>query len=327
MKQRFIQTIKQRGLLIFLLFILFCSLAASYILFRLTQQLEAELEKNKLSPFYTPPLTDGATYDYLAPLHDMSIPDSDSTIVCLGNITATDSTPSTSKGLGELLQEMTGATVYDCTIPHSYASSYNVTFYPNYPLDVFSFYWLTTSFCVDNKSIYETVYAEAVPFPQRAKEVTDLLFSIDFNTVDYIFIAYDGSDYLAGRASSNPDNPTDIQTYAGSLAAGIELIKFTYPDINIVLLGAPYAYAYDENCNYADSRYYDYGEGNMPAFISVSAVTAATRNVPFFDMYFDAVTYENASEYLIDNRKVNTYGLKAMLKKVLDCFNSFSQTS
>lgn len=275
------------------------------------------------SEFYIPPLEPTATYDFLSPLESIEMPDKDSTIVCLGNAPFSDS-KNTRNSLSQLLEEATGATVYNCSIPNSYASAYKETFSSDYAFDAFSFYWLTTAFCVDNNLLYTVAFDTLHPFPPAAKEAVDLLFSIDFSEVNYIFIAYDGSDYLAGRPSSNPENPTDIQTYAGALAAGIELIQAIYPDIHIVVIGAPYLYAYDNNCELTDSRYYDYGKGNMPAYISVAAITAASHDVTFIDTYFDTITCETANELLANPVKLNDDGRKAIIQKLEKVFKTFS---
>jgi len=295
---------------------------ASILFFYFATRNDEENDSPKLSPFYTPPLANGATYDFLTPLQSMNFPNAESTIVCIGNAPFSDSKDQPT-GLANQIQKLTGATVYDCSIPNTYVSSYNNTFYPSYPYDAFSFYWLTTAFCVNNAAIYDLAYDNLNPIPNEAKESIELLFSIDFNTVDYLLVMYDGSDYLTGRPSSNPEKSTDIQTYAGALAAGIELVNAIYPHINIIVLGPSYLMAYDNSCAFADSMYYDYSEGNMPAYVSAAATTAATHNAVFIDNYFGTITSENAKDYLKDNLKLNEFGREAIAQKVFERFEQF----
>ena len=175
------------------------------------------------------------TYDSIIRLVDKNgIPidpgnaDGKTTIVAFGNAPFADDRNS-KDNLANMIADMTGATVYNCSVTGSYLASlpYENSYMTEAPINAFNFYWMCHLACgnlVDNnyQTALETLGDNA---PPEAQEVYDTVKSIDFNNVDVITVMYDASDYLAGHPMYSDDDFTDITQFTGNLEAGIQLLQ------------------------------------------------------------------------------------------------------
>lgn len=269
------------------------------------------------------------TSDYIIPNmfeDDGTFPKDDgkTTIVCFGNNLFSDDRNS-DKNLCNMFAKETGATVYNCSIPGSFMTSYNETFYPeSYPMDAFSFYWLTTVFTVDNDSIIDQAYKAIGNVPSDVKDAVSLLQSIDFETVDAIFIMYDGSDYLEGRGMYSDTNFTDPQQFTGAMAAGIQLIQQEFPWIRIITMSPTYAYGVDENGKYVSSEVQTYGQHFLSTYSNKQSEAAYELQVSFLDNMNGTIYEEIASDYLIDNIHINQKGRELLIPRMKDALERYT---
>lgn len=241
---------------------------------------------------------------------DGTFPEDDGklTIVCLGNAPFSDDKDSSDNPCN-LLAKSTGATVYNCAIADSYMSAVNPTFQGSeYPMDAFSFYWLATIFTINNHQIVDSAYENMEEVPGDLRESIQTLENLDFRTVDVIYVMYDGSDYLAGRPILNPENPTDPQTFTGSMAAGIALIQEYYPWIRIVIMSPAYAYGIAEDGSYISSDSKVFGDSKLSAYVIQQSFAADAWLVSFVDCLYGGIHEDIASDYLIDNVHLNAAG-------------------
>lgn len=263
-----------------------------------------------------------AEYDYIVPSmyeNDGTFPEDDgvTTVVCLGNYPFADDRDS-ADNLCNLFAKETGATVYNCAVPGSYMSSYNTTFLPDsYPMDAFSFYWLSTIFTLDNDMIADLAFEKIADVPDEVREPVELLQSIDFRTVDAIFIMYDASDYLDGRPMYSDDNFTDPTQFTGAMAAGIELIEQQFPWIRVIVLSPTYAYAVEEDGTYVSSEKKIYNNRHyLSTYVNKQLEAAFRLEISFANNLFVSVTEDNADDYLIDNLHLNTEGRKLVVERM-----------
>ena len=223
----------------------------------------------------------------------------------------------TSSNVGEMIADLSGATVYNCAVSGSHLATTYYLFNPAVdPMDAFNFYWLTAflgyegvDFC--DQSLEK--YPDALP--PEAEAAYRTLCSIDFSTVDVIGIMYDASDYLEGRSIFNPENDTDIQTYYGNMNAGIQLLQETFPHIRIIIMSPTYAYAVDENGEYVDSDIHIYDEYPLSTYSLMLDQCAAGLGVSYVDNFYGTVNINNASDYLIDNVHLNMDGRKKVAER------------
>lgn len=264
-------------------------------------------------------------FDSILPLTDKdgmpvySDSDGKTTIVCFGNAPFADDRNSGSS-LTDMIASMTGATVYNCSISQSYLASMPYEEDTADPANIFNFYWicrLASGNDVD-QSYLSDLAALKDQAPAEAREVYDTVKSIDFSTVDVIAILYDASDYLTGHLVFNEDDRTDLSQFTGSLEAGLQLLKETYPHIRIIVMSPPYAYSdqLDENGNYISSelQFYSPANSGLYNYILSQCISCGRNTVTFLDLY-SIITGANADQYLTDYLHLNKDGRKKVAER------------
>ena len=273
------------------------------------------------------------TLDEFFPLMDSSgqildtNKDEELTIVAFGNAPFAEDRDS-EDNLANMIAEMTGATVYNCSISGSYLASESPNISTSdFPMDVYTFYWLSI-LATGNHIMHVYEGAEAVlgeDTPPEAAEVLNTLTTLDFNTVDVVVILYDATDYLMGHEMYNDQNPTDIQQFTGNLEAGIEAFQSVYPHIRIIVLSPPYAFSdqLDEKGNYISSDIARYGQDVLSTYVIKQYSSCAERGVTFVDNLYGTITEDNADEYLIDNLHLNAAGRKKIAERFVYALQYF----
>lgn len=269
------------------------------------------------------------TRDSILPLTNdkdaVPIDDGITTIVAFGNAPFADDRNS-SDSLANLIADLSGATIYNCSVADTYLAAVEKTFLSDkYPMDVFNFYWLTTLITLDNRIIFEQAFeAMGENTPEDALEVYQTLTNIDFELVDVITIMYDASDYLAGHEMYNDNNRTDILQFTGNMEAGIELIQEFYPHIRIIVMSPTYAFALDEEGNYVSSDKQRYGQDVLSTYVTKQFESAYYRCVSFVDHQLGTFTEDEAADYLTDHLHLNLRGRKAVAERFVYALNYYS---
>ncbi len=256
------------------------------------------------------------TYDLIIPLEvedTSTFPEDDGvmTVLCLGNSPFADEKDSPENPCG-LFAEATGATVYNCAVPGSYMAASNPDFDSSYPMDAFSFYWLTSMFVLRNQPVIDAVYAGADSLPPEAKASLDTLLGLDLRAIDVIYVMYDCSDYLEAHEVLNAEIPTDPQCFSGSLAAGIAILQEYCPWIRIVVMSPAYAYGTDENGGRISSDSKIFGGKKLSNYVQEEYYTAEAWQVSFVDCFYGGIHEDVADKYLADNTHLNAEG-KALI--------------
>lgn len=249
------------------------------------------------------------------------------TIVAFGNAPFSDNRGS-EDNLANMIADATGATVYNCSVSGSYLAAQWPFFDANQaPMDAYCFYWLVTlGTSGANSNYYESALnVLGDDAPPEAREVYDMLTTLDFSTVDVVTVMYDASDYLMGHAMYDDSNATNIEQFTGNLEAGIELLQATYPNIRIIVMSPTYAYAVDENGDYVSSDMYVYGDRDvLSTYVIKEYASCASRSVSFIDHLYGTITEANAKDYLIDNIHLNTEGRKLVAKRFVDALTRYN---
>lgn len=233
-------------------------------------------------------------------------------------------------GLANMLAEAAGATVYNCSISGSYMASTQLDV-PNMdidPLDAFTFYWMSlfsTNLRVHDSfgDALETLGADA---PPEAAEVYEILSTLDFDTVDIIVIMYDAADYFAGRPACSTEDIPAIQSFAGNLEAGLEILRQQHPNTRIIVMSPTYAFSdrLDENGDYISSDIVRYGQDALSDYISKAAAACVAKQVTFVDNFYVTFNEDNALNYLSDNMHLNTAGRKKVIERLMYALNYFN---
>lgn len=251
--------------------------------------------------------------------------DGKTTIVAFGNAPFADDRDS-EDSLANIIQDMTGATVINCSVGDSYLAADGATLSADIaPMDAFNFYWLTTAFCLRNNDfVYQDIFNTLGDnMPEDGLEAYETLMDIDFNTVDVIVLMYDGNDYLAGHNMYSDQNDTDIQQFTGNMCAGIDLIKETYPHIRIIVMSPTYAFAINEEGEYVSSDKYRYGQDVLSTYVIKQFGYAYDRSVTFVDNLYGTIHEDNASQYLTDHLHLNVEGRKLVAERFVYALNYF----
>lgn len=251
------------------------------------------------------------------------------TIVAFGNAPFADDADS-DDGLAAMIEEMTGATLYNCSISGSYMASQSPVIDPSEsPMDVYTFYWLVM-FATGSDTAYSFEEAKETlgdAVPPEADQVVNTLATLDFSTVDVITVLYDATDYLLGHEMYSDQNDTDIEQFTGNLEAGIEILQEVYPHIRIIVMSPPYAFSdkLDENGNYISSDIARYGQDVLSTYVIKEYGSCATRNVTFVDHLYGTITEDNAHKYLIDNLHLNEAGRREIAKRFVYALNFYNR--
>lgn len=245
----------------------------------------------------------------------------DMVIACFGNAPFADNMGQ-KDNLANIIAEKTGATVYNFGFPNSYLSSETVSILDDNN-DLFSLYWLTTIFAVDNDIIVD-YYLDAAPnTPTQIKATLSLLQNLDFNTVDVITIMYDASDYLDGRGMYNADDSTNIHHFGGALEASIELIHEKFPHIQVIVLSPPYAYALDEDGTYLDSTITTFGEGPLASYVQYESNVCYKMFASFIDTFYGSLSELDAEKVLVDNIHLSSEGRQRAADEFMEAYNYY----
>lgn len=237
-----------------------------------------------------------------------------STIVLFGNAPFADDRDS-EDNLANMIQQMTGATVYNCSVSGSYLAAGDRELDAEaHPVDIFNFYWL----CSLATGYHETTDAQfhrgmeilGDSAPSEAWDVYNTLTSIDLSTVDVVAVMYDGSDYLAGHPMYNDAKDTDVTQFTGNTEAGIELLHYCYPNLRIIIMSPTYAYGLDENGEYVSSDIQRYGWDVLSTYVIKQYASCSARTVTFVDNLYGTINEDQADEYLTDHIHLNVAGRK-----------------
>lgn len=263
---------------------------------------------------------DQETLDYFFPLMTDAEPidDGETRILFLGNSNlAADR--DTENNICNIIANKTGATVYNGAISESFMTAQNSAYSADFPVDAFSFYWLTTLLTLDNTALVDSA-AENMELSEDTLEALDVLKTVDMEKIDVLTIFYDCGDYFDARKVYNSQNETDITYFAGALSAGLELLQSTYPHIRIIVLSPTYAFAVDEDGNYqsSDIVYYD---SRLSDYSNIAAQVTYYYQVSFVDNLYGTVHEDIAKDYLIDNRMLNQKGRELVAERFLEALN------
>lgn len=240
-------------------------------------------------------------------------------VLFLGDDLFTYGEPET--GIPYLTAQATDAQVYNCAFPGSTIASKNLVFDETYSNDVFSFSRL--AFCIRSNDYalvdYYKDYADI--YNSSFEETIETLKSIDFNTIDIIFLGYGTYDYLNGFMTTDVTNPNAVNAVTGALTAGMNAIHETYPHIRFVVLSPAYCF-YDEGDGTLSSCYLRrVGVTNetMGGYVSAINAICIELNVSFLDNFFGApLNEQTAQEYLDDATHVNARFREFAANKVID---------
>lgn len=125
----------------------------------------------------------------------------------------------------------------------------------------------------------------------------DELETIDFESVDILFIEHALNDYHNGVPIYNEEDPYDSCSFTGALRSVIETFQEKYPDMRIILITPTYGwyiiYADDE----VTCENHDLGGGVLEDYVNAEIQLAESMGVEVIDLYHDFYFHEQWSDW------------------------------
>lgn len=274
------------------------------------------------------------SYDTILPLLDKSQNPiykdygQGSTILALGNAPFADDRGS-EDNLVRLMEKETGATIYNCSIAGSFlATDVQELDVENHPWDLFNGYWLC-HVAMGSLEVRDR-YLRAMDIlgdeaPSEAREVYDILNSIDLADVDAVVVMYDASDYLAAHPMYDSNNPANIATFAGNTEAIIEFLRYNAPHVRVIVMSPTYAFGIDENGDYVSSDIQRYGDQDVLSIYAIlQYASCVARSTTFVDNIYTTFNEDTAEKYLKDNIHLNQKGRELVAERFAYALNYYS---
>lgn len=259
--------------------------------------------------------------DYVQPLDPAVLKDREddgvTTVLAFGNDPLAEDR--SEKGLAALMEQETGAVIYNCAFPGSTISMKNTEFEGTYPLDGLSLYLLTAALCNQNFELMDAVSQQINN--TAAMEALDTLKSADMEKVDALVIFYDLQDYMDKRIVYDENNRLNFNTVYGALNASIRLFQETYPYVRIFVLSPTYGTFTLEDGTTVDADRDDLGNGMLTDYINWMLDACRSNGVTFIDTYYGAVNMDNM-DCLTDGFHLNEKGRQRVAKRFADVFPS-----
>lgn len=156
---------------------------------------------------------------------------------------------------------------------------------------------LAEAICYQDFSVQRADLAASQRKIAYFEESIDRLAEVDFRQTKILMAAFGTNDYLSGKKPDDPEEPYNVETYAGALRYGIELLGKTYPDLEIVLVTPPFCHISGwENC-YKESFY---GGETLDRYVEAEKKVAAEYGLYVIDAFgkagIDETNYERYME-------------------------------
>ncbi|MCQ2548425.1 MAG: GDSL-type esterase/lipase family protein [Lachnospiraceae bacterium] len=197
-------------------------------------------------------------------------------------------------GIAYQVAKETGATIYNCAINGTRASTDDET------VDVMN-NW-------HSKSLSTMIYIMMGiidPVDQiKGEYAIRVVDKIDWDTVDYVLISYGIQDYLFNaRLESEEGDYYGLNTYMGALRHAALRLHERYPNIKILFLAPTYC---DIWVGPEDCTTHDEGHGTLLDYVEAMNIAAVQTDSSFLNMYEQmGISAVNAMDYMEDSIFLN----------------------
>lgn len=153
------------------------------------------------------------------------------------------------------------------------------------------------------------------------EDVINEMETIDFDSVDILFIEHGVNDYHAGVPVYQADNPYDTHTFTGAIRSTVEKLREQYPDMRIILITPAYAWYPYQEAPELTCEEFDLGGGVLEAYVNAEIELAESMGVEVIDNYHELYPHTQWSDwelYTNDGLHPNAVGREMMAQKIYD---------
>ncbi|MCQ2548426.1 MAG: SGNH/GDSL hydrolase family protein [Lachnospiraceae bacterium] len=213
-------------------------------------------------------------------------------------------------GIAYQVSEQTGATVYNCTIGGSRATSDSNN---TDVRGVWNSQSLNTMMYVARGELSADEQLAGLPALEVIKEV-------DFTTVDYVIFSYGLNDYFFNVPVDAESGMYEMDTYMGALRHAANKMRESYPNLQIIFITPTYCdmWSGEEDCTT-----HNFGNGVLPDYVNGMITASEQVNTYLLNMYEKMeLNADNLKEYSDDGVHLNQAGREKYARIVSGYINS-----
>jgi hypothetical protein len=230
-------------------------------------------------------------------------------------------------GMANMLEEELGVNVINCAVSDSYGAMRNSTDLTEYPMDIYSPYYLVDYMAFSDKlqdAVDEAVLALDTENPKDGKEVLETLANIDMSEVDTVVFMYDLTDYYMDIPVSLENLETAQNTFGGGILKAVNDIATLYPETRVIVMSPYYNGMTDEKGNEISAELVKNSYGVPSDYaISLGGDLQVYSKASYIDNYFGTINEANYKKYLKDNTHLNQEGRKLIVERLVDAITRF----
>lgn len=213
-------------------------------------------------------------------------------------------------GIAYQVAEQTGATVYNCAIGGSRATS------DSNNTDVrgeWNSQSLNTMMYIARGELSAEGQLDGISAMETLKEV-------DFTSVDYVIFSYGLNDYFFNVPIDSEEGMFEMDTYMGALRHAANKMREAYPNLQVIFITPTYCdiWSGDEDC-----INHNLGNGVLPDYVN-GMITASEQVNTFLINMFEKMrlTADNLKDYSDDGVHLNQNGREKYAGIVSEYLNS-----
>lgn len=134
-------------------------------------------------------------------------------------------------------------------------------------------------------------------------------------------IAYGLNDYFSGHPVENPEDPYDVETYAGALRTGIRTLQVSYPDADILVLAPTYTASFSGGTEINSDK-----GGVLTDYVDAALRVAQETGAYCMNNYTDSgINADNHEQYLADQTHPNEMGAFLIGVKIIEYMGGIAE--
>lgn len=199
-------------------------------------------------------------------------------------------------GIAYQVAEQTGATVYNCAIGGSRATS------DSNNTDVRG-EWNSQSL---NTMMYIARGELSADGQLQGLPALDIIKEVDFSSADYVIFSYGLNDYFFNVPIDSDEGMYEMDTYMGALRHAANKLRETYPNLQVIFITPTYCdiWAGEEDC-----INHNFGSGVLPDYVNGMITASEQVNAYLLNMFEKMeLNASNLKDYSDDGVHLNQAG-------------------